>query len=285
MASRTAARNEIVLGNYAAVNRAWYNRPVAARNCRRDNFSCRLGTDHGRYAGVAGRCGWLARNAASVWQSAQRTRASAARCQKCGEIFRIAPPSTAEPTAPLPRRTTTEQPPPAPDFDDRPALVSFGASCVRRTDRVNGQRGPKDEVPGLRAGERHSPAAGEKEAEYSGGHVGRAVRFVGHRQSAEFRQTNGRGARRHAVHCIRCGTLMYARDEHIGKKLKCRRLRPLTTAKASAPTKPKPVLVEPGEEYDVEEPPPLAETLAGRSCSRQRRRRVCATRASSPRSP
>jgi DNA-directed RNA polymerase subunit M/transcription elongation factor TFIIS len=60
--------------------------------------------------------------------------------------------------------------------------------------------------------------------------------------------------RLHPVYCLTCGTLMYARDEHIGKKLKCPDCGALTTATPSPEERPaKSVLVADGEEYQIDE--------------------------------
>jgi DNA-directed RNA polymerase subunit M/transcription elongation factor TFIIS len=71
--------------------------------------------------------------------------------------------------------------------------------------------------------------------------------------------------RLHPVYCLTCGTLMYARDEHIGKKLKCPDCGALTTATPSPEEQPaKSVLAPDGEEYQIDEtaPPPVRPTPA-----------------------
>jgi DNA-directed RNA polymerase subunit M/transcription elongation factor TFIIS len=59
--------------------------------------------------------------------------------------------------------------------------------------------------------------------------------------------------RLHPVYCLTCGTLMYARDEHLGKKLKCPDCGALTTATPRREEATKSVLVPDGEEYQIDE--------------------------------
>jgi DNA-directed RNA polymerase subunit RPC12/RpoP len=66
------------------------------------------------------------------------------------------------------------------------------------------------------------------------------------------------GAALHPVHCLKCGTLMYARDEHLGKKLRCPDCGGLTLARPrEIPTAPPSLLAPGGEEYQLEEAPLL----------------------------
>lgn len=181
------------------------------------------------------------------------------RCQKCGEIFRIERPS-AEPSAPLP----PDEPGPEPDFDDRPALVSFLCElCQTRITTSSTNVGQKIKCPDCGRANvipQPTPKAGPNiPAAMSGEQYG----LWGVDEAPLPAKQAAAATRRHPVHCLRCGTLMYARDEHIGKKLKCPDCGALTMAKASAPAMAKKsVLVEPGEEYQLDESRLRAETPA-----------------------